>query len=133
MTHPPETASTVTLIGIPGFWPSGASGEYQINFRKKREWQTTNIWVLSKKYAGLKQKSCPLKSASHFEDRSYSDGQLKGLASKLCSPILFEERQLSKFRTNFSLSFLLQSEKAEKFFNSSNFFLDSLPITGILC
>ena len=25
ITHPPETASTVTLIGIPGFCPSGAS------------------------------------------------------------------------------------------------------------
>jgi hypothetical protein len=25
MTHPPETASTVTFIGIPGFCPSGAS------------------------------------------------------------------------------------------------------------
>ena len=30
ITHPPETASTVTLIGIPGFWPSGASEEYHI-------------------------------------------------------------------------------------------------------
>ena len=25
MTQPPDTASTVTLIGIPGFCPSGAS------------------------------------------------------------------------------------------------------------
>ncbi len=56
MTHPPETASTVTLIGIPGFWPSGASGEYQINFMKKRMANYKHLSTL-KNHAGLKQQA----------------------------------------------------------------------------
>ena len=68
MTHPPETASTVTLIGIPGFWPSGASGKYRMSFGKiEAEKLQTSWYNLLKISCGLNQKSCPAKSAQHFE------------------------------------------------------------------
>ena len=68
MTHPPETASTVTLIGIPGFWPSGASGKYQMTFGQKLAAKLKHRDIIFKKYhAGLNKKSCQSKSAQHFE------------------------------------------------------------------